>query len=186
MYKAVCEFARAAGDEVPDHPSAMSAKEVDFVCRMVVDELLELQATVAPADLAKSKMLEFVRDAKSLPQEPEPTVESQSDALLDSVYYLYHAAAKRGLNLDAVFEEVHAANMRKADPATGKFLRRASDGKILKPEGWVGPDVRRALYRDEEDEEGEGGREVLGAVARELAVAVLMTAVWALVSKFLS
>jgi len=33
------------------------------------------------------------------------------------------------------FRRVHAANMRKVDPRTGKVVRR-DDGKILKPEGW--------------------------------------------------
>lgn len=41
----------------------------------------------------------------------------------------------------ALFDEVHAANMRKLGP-DGKPIYRA-DGKNIKPAGWVGPNHRR-------------------------------------------
>ncbi len=59
----------------------------------------------------------------------------QADALIDVYYYSLNAAAKKGINLSAIFKIVHAANMAKRDPATGKFLKR-DDGKIIKPAGW--------------------------------------------------
>jgi predicted HAD superfamily Cof-like phosphohydrolase len=59
----------------------------------------------------------------------------QADALVDVYYYSLNAAAKNGFNISAVFGIVHAANMAKRDPATGKFLKR-EDGKIIKPSGW--------------------------------------------------
>lgn len=150
------EFTEAAGDEWPtDGPHAMTAAEVDFLIQMCIDELLELSASVYPSDLAKSKMRECISGAKSLPQEDESNVlESQADALVDCVYYIGNAAAKKGINLDNVLLEVHKANMRKVDPNTGKFLRRA-DGKIMKPaNGWVGPNVGEALKRSDESEWG--------------------------------
>ena len=45
------------------------------------------------------------------------------------------------MNLSAVFGVVHGANMAKRNPATGKFEKRESDGKIIKPPGWSPPDV---------------------------------------------
>jgi len=41
---------------------------------------------------------------------------------------------------------VHAANMAKRNPATGKFEKRA-DGKIIKPPGWKAPDVEGEMGR---------------------------------------
>jgi len=55
-------------------------------------------------------------------------------------------AATCGIPLDEVWAEVHRSNMDKIDPLTGKVIRSAT-GKVLKPEGWVGPDVRGILLR---------------------------------------
>ncbi len=49
------------------------------------------------------------------------------------------------MKLDPVFDEVHAANMNKVGEG-GKVLRSAT-GKVLKPEGWVPPDVESVLER---------------------------------------
>ena len=48
-----------------------------------------------------------------------------------------------GIPLGAVFDEVHAANMRKVGP-DGTVTRRP-DGKVIKPEGWKGPVVAGVL-----------------------------------------
>ena len=45
-----------------------------------------------------------------------------------------------GIPLDRVFEEVHRSNMAKL--VDGKPVRR-EDGKILKPEGWTPPDMKK-------------------------------------------
>lgn len=47
---------------------------------------------------------------------------------------------KLGFPMDAGWLEVHTSNMAKVDKVTGKVIRR-DDGKILKPEGWVGPNL---------------------------------------------
>jgi predicted HAD superfamily Cof-like phosphohydrolase len=44
-----------------------------------------------------------------------------------------------------VFDEVHASNMTKLDPITKKPIRRA-DGKIIKPNGWMPPNIKGILY----------------------------------------
>jgi predicted HAD superfamily Cof-like phosphohydrolase len=93
--------------------------------------------------MAKSKMREFVSDAETR-ELSKDVLTDQADAMIDIIYYIMNAAAKKGIDLDAVLEEVHAANMRKAGP-DGKFQRR-EDGKILKPEGWVPPNLQKILY----------------------------------------
>lgn len=45
-----------------------------------------------------------------------------------------------------MFHVVHAANMAKRDPQTGKFIKR-EDGKIIKPMGWVPPNVEGEIER---------------------------------------
>lgn len=67
------------------------------------------------------------------------------DAITDQLYILLGTACKQGL-IDCIpeaFSIVHAANMRKLDK-DGKVIRR-EDGKVLKPEGWKGPEEELKL-----------------------------------------
>lgn len=82
-------------------------------------------------------------------EELERAVEAEdlveiADGLVDMIYVATGTALEYGIDLPAVWDEIHASNMRKADPATGKVTKR-QDGKIMKPAGWQPPDVRRAL-----------------------------------------
>jgi len=102
-------------------------------------------------------MTNMIKDSKDIPKEDfsaQPTAElqdlhlaaAQADALVDVYYYSQNAACKKGLNISAVFDIVHGANMAKRDPATGEFIKRA-DGKIIKPAGWQSPDVEGEIVR---------------------------------------
>ena len=73
-------------------------------------------------------------------------ISEQADAFVDVYYYMLNAAAKKGVNVSAMFDIVHGANMAKRDPSTGKFLKR-DDGKIIKPAGWQPPDVKAEIVR---------------------------------------
>lgn len=57
--------------------------------------------------------------------------------LADVLYVTYGAADALGIDLPAVFVEVHRSNMSKLD-ADGRVLRRA-DGKVLKGSGYRPP-----------------------------------------------
>ena len=74
-------------------------------------------------------------------------IAAQFDALVDAWYYSLNVAARHGVNLSRIFTVVHAANMAKRDPSTGKFLHRESDGKIIKPAGWKEPDIEGEITR---------------------------------------
>ncbi len=138
----------------PNRPSALCRDDAMFLCKMVVDEYMELLATLMSQAEAKEAMTRIVADADARPQREYETgtrghmemVADQADALVDAYYYSLDAAARRGINLSRVFAVVHAANMAKRDPATGKFIKR-SDGKILKPMGWEPPNVVAEITR---------------------------------------
>ena len=66
-----------------------------------------------------------------------------ADALADMIYIICGTAVSYGIPLDKVFEEVHNSNMAKF--VDGKVLRR-EDGKILKPDGWKPPDVKKIVF----------------------------------------
>lgn len=65
--------------------------------------------------------------------------------LADVVYVAYGTAHALGIPLDAVLDEVHAANMSKRGP-DGRFELRG-DGKVLKGPHYRRPDVAAVLGR---------------------------------------
>jgi predicted HAD superfamily Cof-like phosphohydrolase len=72
-----------------------------------------------------------------------------ADALADIIYLAVGTANVMNIPLDKVWEEVQRSNMDKIDKTTGKVKRR-EDGKILKPEGWQGPQVEKVLKEHDE------------------------------------
>jgi len=101
---------------------------------------------VSPSVCATSRHVSKLSDELK----PLHMAADQTDALVDVYYYSQNAACKKGMNMSAVFEMVHAANMAKRDPATGEFLKRA-DGKIIKPAGWKAPDVEGEIVRQHKE-----------------------------------
>lgn len=74
----------------------------------------------------------------------------QGDALTDALYFVMGSFVELGLDPVPLFEIVQRANMAKLG-ADGKPILRASDNKVMKPEGWLPPEpeleaeVRRQL-----------------------------------------
>ena len=120
----VREFTSACHDELPNHPVALDPEAIAFIRRMVNDEMDELEAA--------------------------PTVTDQADALVDAIYYLCDCAVRHGMNLDHLFDIVHAANMGKV--VDGKVIRR-DDGKIMKPADWrpPEPEIEAEMHRQKRD-----------------------------------
>jgi len=147
---AVRDFTRACGQHTPNTPQLMNRLEVEFITKMVLDELLELNATVMAPFEAKTSVMNMLKVAKDVPMmttaNKAEIVAEQADALVDIWYYSLDCAAKKGINLSSVFSLVHAANMRKVNPATGMCIKRA-DGKIEKPVGWCPPNVAKEMER---------------------------------------
>lgn len=71
--------------------------------------------------------------------EPSAAYRAVAKELADVLYVTYGAADALGIDLPAVFVEVHRSNMSKVD-ADGRVLRRA-DGKVLKGPAYRPPDL---------------------------------------------
>ncbi|MDT0316883.1 pyrophosphohydrolase domain-containing protein [Streptomyces millisiae] len=69
--------------------------------------------------------------------DPLTAYQAVAKELADVLYVTYGAADALGIDLPAVFVEVHRSNMSKLD-ADGRVLRRA-DGKVLKGPGYRPP-----------------------------------------------
>lgn len=151
-YVAVNRFTHMANyEETPDSGTTpLSRNSVVFLTRMVISELDELLATVESGTENRTELLKECVDSRD--RTGDVSYESyleqaslQADAMVDYIYYTLNIACKHNLELSEVFRRVHSANMSKADPETGKFIKRASDGKIIKPEGWKSPDIYALL-----------------------------------------
>jgi predicted HAD superfamily Cof-like phosphohydrolase len=62
------------------------------------------------------------------------------DALIDILVVTIGAIHSLGANGEGAWAEVMRTNFAKIDPETGK-VRKREDGKVLKPEGWMPPDL---------------------------------------------
>ena len=68
----------------------------------------------------------------------------QLDALVDILVVTVGAIRAAGWDGEAAWKEVMNTNFAKIDPTTGKVIKRA-DGKVLKPEGWLAPQLSRFI-----------------------------------------
>jgi predicted HAD superfamily Cof-like phosphohydrolase len=66
----------------------------------------------------------------------------QLDACMDLIWVTLGFCHMKGYDVDGAWNEVLKTNMAKVDSVTGKVKRR-EDGKILKPEGWKPPDLKK-------------------------------------------
>lgn len=116
------------------------------------------------ASLMREELREFV-EAWCGPQPPWPEIVisrppdwvEMVDALCDLLYVTYGTAVEMGVDLRPFFAEVHRTNMAKL----GGPVR--ADGKVLKPLGWVGPQVwiRKKLLSLVRDQQSPAHREAL-------------------------
>lgn len=150
----VHQFTTETGHLCPDTPQVMSKESAKFIIRMVMSELDELACTVCETADERDQLMQDALDSRdpcehlrSSYQSKEELIGAQFDALVDAWYYSLNTAAKHGVNMSKIFNVVHTANMNKRDPKTGKFLRRESDGKIIKPEGWQAPDITAEITK---------------------------------------
>jgi len=151
----VREFTVESGSQCSDTPLPMSKNEVFFITKMILDEVMELMATVYEPLDAKNELHAIIESSKNIPMSKYSEdsngvvakISEQADAFIDINYYILNAACKKGINLSLLFKVVHEANMAKKDPETGKFLKRQEDGKIIKPIGWQPPDLESEIKR---------------------------------------
>ena len=85
-------------------------------CRLVDEEVAELLAAMVDGDIAHI-----------------------AKEIADVVVVVLGTAVEYGIPMNEVWAAVHESNMAKR-PAAGVPVMRA-DGKVLKPDGWLAPDV---------------------------------------------
>ena len=63
------------------------------------------------------------------------------DALIDILVVTIGAIHSMGADAEGAWKEVMATNFNKIDKQSGR-VRKREDGKVLKPQGWLPPDLK--------------------------------------------
>ena len=69
---------------------------------------------------------------------------AQLDALVDILVVTIGAIRAGNMDGEGAWKEVMDTNFAKINAETGKVEKR-EDGKVLKPEGWVGPELEQFI-----------------------------------------
>lgn len=111
---------------------------IEFITQMVLSEVWELCDTVTgSSEETRDLILAAMQNVSSLAHSEPLTLILEKCTL---------TSKDMELDINAVFNLVHQANMNKRDPVTKKFEKRA-DGKILKPKGWSPPNIKAEIQR---------------------------------------
>jgi predicted HAD superfamily Cof-like phosphohydrolase len=70
----------------------------------------------------------------------------QLDALIDILVVTIGAIRSAGFDAEGAWKEVMATNFNKIDKQSGR-VRKREDGKVLKPQGWVAPNLEPFVKR---------------------------------------
>lgn len=136
------ELHRSLGGPVGERPAPINGDRLWLRMTLIVEEVVELlcamtgttgdDAEVYRADVADLAEEMFARRRA-------PDLAGVADGACDSHVVISGTCVEFGIPEDRVYAEVHRTNMAKAGGPT------RADGKHLKPEGWVPPDVRCIL-----------------------------------------
>ena len=103
-------------------------------CDQSVDKFNELQYAMY-IKLINEEHQEFLEATLA-----EDRVE-QLDALIDILVVTIGAIHSAGFDAEGAWKEVMSTNFSKIDKKTG-LVRKREDGKVLKPVGWVAPNLK--------------------------------------------
>ena len=118
------EFHARFGVPTGEAPRLLSAFDFAYRFAFLHEELAELEAAHAAGDLAEV-----------------------ADALVDLIYVAAGTALWAGLDLEAHWDAVHAANLRKVPVTSPTSSKRGHGADVVKPPGWVPPDHHSILQR---------------------------------------
>lgn len=118
------KFMIACGQTVGRVNNEINEDQYDLYLNLIKEEVAELQAAVDTCDPVE-----------------------QLDALIDILVVTIGAIHSMGADAEGAWREVMATNFAKVDRVTGRVHKR-EDGKVLKPEGWTAPDLKKYVNRN--------------------------------------
>jgi predicted HAD superfamily Cof-like phosphohydrolase len=91
-------------------------------------------------DEAQYNMYKSLIDEEFKELQEAHDMEAELDALIDILVVTVGAIHSAGFDAEGAWKEVMSTNFAKIDKDTGK-VRKREDGKVLKPLGWVAPNL---------------------------------------------
>ena len=91
-------------------------------------------------DEAQYNMYKSLIDEEFKELQEAHDMEAELDALIDILVVTIGAIHSAGFDAEGAWKEVMSTNFAKIDKDTGK-VRKREDGKVLKPLGWVAPNL---------------------------------------------
>ena len=130
------EFHRQIGLSLPDRPAVPTPQLLALRRTLIDEEVAEVRAEFAA--LAPRLDAGETLDASAL--------SGLVHELADLLYVTYGALDTLGVDADAIFAELHRANLSKASGP------RRADGKQLRPQGWQPADIVGVLARQMQEQ----------------------------------
>ncbi len=78
--------------------------------------------------------------------EDAQNLEDELDAIIDLVYFALGTSYRHGFDFAAAWKRVHVANMGKVLAKSREDSKRDFELDIVKPKGWVAPDLTDIVY----------------------------------------
>jgi predicted HAD superfamily Cof-like phosphohydrolase len=143
----VLQFHKAAEVELPDSPTIPSDNIVRLRARLLAEEFMEtISCMFDKSDPITGSCIASVKDGlKAIIDQATVKVDLEgfADGLCDIAVINEGAFEVFGLDSRPIQLEVHRSNMDKFRDG----VKRRADGKILKPEGWTSPNIKRELEK---------------------------------------
>ena len=112
---------------------------------LMLEEAMETACALVGASMAKALlskiMLDIERKLAAGQMSDRPNIIEAIDGCIDTLVVTYGTLENIGVDAEPFWDEVHRANMAKT---TGPVR---ADGKRMKPDGWVPPDIGGVLGR---------------------------------------
>lgn len=140
-------FMAAMGQTVYAPDKAQTQMYLTLMC----EETCETFCAIAPSQAEKIRT-HFARIQELITIENGSNMVEFFDGLLDVTVVTAGAGISAMLPMDEGWDAVIASNMAKVDPVSGKVTRR-EDGKVLKPPGWMPPNLKQILFDARIDDE---------------------------------
>ena len=99
-----------------------------------------------PLDLEKVRMNHLKEEVKELEEAYETmNLEGVADALVDIVYIAMGTARMHNFPWQDMWDEIHAANLRKIRVIKSEDSKRGTTFDVAKPDNWAAPNLRKVF-----------------------------------------
>lgn len=142
LHKQVIAFMSASGQHISDRPEIATDAVLRLRARLILEEAFEYAEATVGLTYSATQLVELKKKAFDLIDGavPCPDLVNMADALADIDYVVEGARITLGIDGVPIADEVHRTNMTKmAGPVV--------NGKKMKPEGWLLPDIRTELIK---------------------------------------